>query len=1456
MKHLKTFFTALLLLCSTVTIAQKYVVDGVAYNILSEAEKTAEVTFLGSNYSSTPYTGDVVIPDTMCLGYKNYDNISLTLADTYSAVYTSKSLSMNVNAGDKLTFNYDATNFHSDEDKAILYIDDVEIDRIYGGAYVVNYTFSNTGRSTLRVELYKKSATYSIGISLKNIRVTGTSNTYAVKSICNNAFRECKQLTSIRIGDNVANIGDYAFYRCSGLESVKIGNSVTGIGKCAFQECTSLTSIEIPNSVTSIGEKAFSGCSSIEEVYISDIAAWCCTNFIASSANPLSNGAKLFLNGQELNELILPNDVIGINSYAFNGCTNIYSVTIGSSVLTMGANALPTGLPKVIFLGNTPPRDGNDKIYKPNAKMIYVSNADTYGYGIEYARLSSMFEVDGVKYVPLSTKECDVIDSRYNDSSANVYIDSVVTYKNRKMTVKNINKYACYLNNNIKQAYVNNDGYVGDSAFYNCDGILGDVIVENNGPIGVRAFYDCDSISGNVTVKNSGNIALQAFYDCDAIKSVDISNSGNIEERVFYSCDAMENAVISNKGYIGEYAFSGCSNLAIAKISNKGYIDNSAFQSSFTLCSDDSRVEISNPSYIGNSAFKGCSKLVTADVFNNGNIGANAFFGCTSLKKLTLGENVDTLGNYAFANCRSLDEFRIPDHIPSMGEYCFSGCTSLKKMVVGSGIEQLHKGTYQNCTSLVDMTIGINVDTIETSVFYNCSSLPVINIPQVTKNVSDSVFYDCGSLSLVVFENRADSIKLGSNGSSPMFSSCPLDSVYIGGKLKYTTTSAKGYSPFFGNKSLRSVTYNDVETTIYGKEYMNCSNLQNVHLGNGIKSIGAEAFRNCTALPRITTPNSVKTMEKFVFAGCTSLATAIIGDSTAAINESAFRDCTSLVNVKLGASIATIGNSSFLNCSALPEITIPAATTSIADSVFNSCVSLARFYAEDGDKILTMGKNAKNVASGKIGDDCPLFIDCQLDSVYLGRNLSYNQTQEYGYSPFYFNKTLRAVVIADKVTSVFANEFYQCRKLEYVSVGNGVTSIGNWAFSSCVSLDHFSFGTGLATIGKEAFSDCTLVTKIVSSRNEPPVCGDQALADIDMWECTLYVPEDYIDAYMEAPQWEDFWIEGAEYTITFMIGEEKYSEATIKYGAEIELPAEPVKEGYTFFGWKDILAVMPAYDMTVYAEFKANDYTLTYIVDGEVYETATVAYESEITPIEAPEKDGYTFNHWEALPTTMPAEDIEVVAVYDKIPTEVTITIGQYGSTVYSSQYALDFSNVDGLQAHAATGYNTSTGVITMTKIETSAEGMGLYLLAAPGEYIVPIIEYSDDNSLNMLVGNLEKSIVNAVSDDGLFANYKYTIKSGDSTPKFYQYSDNSSISAGKAYLQISLDWIGGNASKAIEIRLDNGDATDIDEVKGDSTDDASQNGEVKTVYDLQGRAVENSSNGIYIVNGRKVYEK
>ena len=187
-------------------------------------------------------------------------------------------------------------------------------------------------------------------------------------------------------------------------------------------------------------------------------------------------------------------------------------------------------------------------------------------------------------------------------------------------------------------------------------------------------------------------------------------------------------------------------------------------------------------------------------------------------------------------------------------------------------------------------------------------------------------------------------------------------------------------------------------------------------------------------------------------------------------------------------------------------------------------------------------------------------------------------------------------MVTDAETEVYDNEFYGCSNLTDVVIGDGVTQIGNWAFSGCSSLLNFSFGNSVETIGAEAFSDCTSMVKLVSSCNVPPVCGDQALADIDVWNCTLYVPNDYIDAYYNAEQWWDFFfIDGAEYKVTFMIGEECYDEIMVKYGAKIELPT-PTKNGYTFQGWKDVPETMPADNITLYGSFSPNVYTISYVV--------------------------------------------------------------------------------------------------------------------------------------------------------------------------------------------------------------------------------------------------------------------
>ena len=196
---------------------------------------------------------------------------------------------------------------------------------------------------------------------------------------------------------------------------------------------------------------------------------------------------------------------------------------------------------------------------------------------------------------------------------------------------------------------------------------------------------------------------------------------------------------------------------------------------------------------------------------------------------------------------------------------------------------------------------------------------------------------------------------------------------------------------------------------------------------------------------------------------------------------------------------------------------------------------------------------------------------------------------------------------------------------------------------------------------------------------------------------------------------------------------------------------------------------------------------------------------------------------------------------------EVTVTINEYGCATYCSEYDLDFSEVEGLKAYTAIGFNTSTQVVTLARVMTTPAETGIFLMAEPGEYVVPTIEVCNDHTLNLLVGTLEPTIVN--STNGEMSNYKFTIAEGNDEPMFYPFEDGTAFSAGKAYLQIPTAWLPVTAQKSLNIRFDEGETTDIDELEGEK-------GKVKTVYDLQGRVVENPTSGIYIIDGKKVIIK
>lgn len=243
------------------------------------------------------------------------------------------------------------------------------------------------------------------------------------------------------------------------------------------------------------------------------------------------------------------------------------------------------------------------------------------------------------------------------------------------------------------------------------------------------------------------------------------------------------------------------------------------------------------------------------------------------------------------------------------------------------------------------------------------------------------------------------------------------------------------------------------------------------------------------------------------------------------------------------------------------------------------------------------------------------------------------------------------------------------------------------------------------------------------------------------------------------------------------------------------------------------------------------------------------------TPPSAQE-DSFTHSHFDNMTLYVPygAKDIyastEVWKNFKNIveyqPTTL-VSINKYGNATFCSQYALDFSNVEGLKAYSAIGYNSNTQVITLARVMTTPAETGIFLKGEPGEYIVPIIDECNDHFMNMLVGTLEQTTVNSTT--GEMSNFKFTVTNSDKVPKFYQFEDNTTFSAGKAYLQLPTEWLPQTAQKSVGIRFEDAETTGVEELEEQSEKN-------EAVYDLQGRQVDKPTCGIYIINGKKVLLK
>ena len=120
------------------------------------------------------------------------------------------------------------------------------------------------------------------------------------------------------------------------VKNIIIPSSVSKINKYIFAGCNSLESITIPSTVTLIREGAFINCANLKTVYYEGtIEQWCNISFKTAPCN----GSDLYINGELIQNLVIPQGITKIPDNAFADCTSLVSVDISESVTTIGRSA-------------------------------------------------------------------------------------------------------------------------------------------------------------------------------------------------------------------------------------------------------------------------------------------------------------------------------------------------------------------------------------------------------------------------------------------------------------------------------------------------------------------------------------------------------------------------------------------------------------------------------------------------------------------------------------------------------------------------------------------------------------------------------------------------------------------------------------------------------------------------------------------------------------------------------------------------------------------------------------------------------------------------------------------------------------------------------------------------------------------------------------------------------------
>lgn len=887
--------------------------------------------------------------------------------------------------------------------------------------------------------------------------------------------------------------GEAPWYAYSDIiTEIRITDGVTRIGANAFYGCALAETVDIPEKLSSVGTGAFLGCASLTMVDIHDIASWVAIEFENSEANPLHEAEQLYINGELVTKLVIPEGVTRIGAKAFHSCKSITEIVLPHTLTEIGRKAFfkCDGLTKVTLPFGI--RELGDYSFYSCASLSEINipySVERIGiYSFAICRQLVSVSFDGVEGWSAQNE-----DGALTAMSPEVIANSSEMAKN----LVNPQRYRNYFM--VRDTETVAYGDCGSNVKWVLDG-RGRLTVYGKGAMTDYSIssYDLspwyayrDSITEIIIEEGVTYIGRAAFNGLGKAVRADIPTTvTGIGDDGFYKCVSMKTVNIKDIAAWCEIKFgsSGSTPVFYAKTL---YLNGAPI------------VDLVIPegvTTVSKNAFYACETLESVKLPSTLiMIDESAFYKCINLSEIEFSDSLRVIWEWAFG-FTAITEIRVPDGVRELGCKAFGQCSALESVYIPKSVIYIGKNLIEGCGAITSLTLEnpdgwyyADPETEETLGMATGLGDSVAVIGKIQGEYRDYYLHHVHDYVSTVFPS--DCYKDGYTGYVCVHCGDSYTDEYIesaGHKYGYDYTCDEcGYyelyiaiSGEFSSGVRYELATNGV-LNIYGSGAIpdfdvngapwseKAGMITTVNIGDGVTHIGDNAFADFTSLRVVIIPDSVKMIGDGAFEGASGLLYVDLSETLIYIGDRAFKDCVALTGITLPHKLMGIGRSAFEG-SGLVNIEFTHAEGWSADGEDMSEViangNAAAFELTFGNSKalwLVSGAIDEDGTAGIIGD-----MLWMLDGNGTLRIVGSGNMPDYGYgeTPWHgFAADVTKIVIGEGITSVGRCAFYGFESAVEAVLPSTLTGISGYAFYGCSSLEAITIPENAVYIGGYAF---------------------------------------------------------------------------------------------------------------------------------------------------------------------------------------------------------------------------------------------------------------------------------------------------------------------------------------------------------------------------------------------------